>query len=220
MQATAIALAIGIAASAQQAPPKKVFAEGQEVRICGEVKTQRTSPPACDTTIRVLSAGEEFDILVPASVVKELGVAPQRMRGAEACFTGRIVMTPGAPRLTVASRAGVEVIGTRVDANFGADAAIPCGQNVTMPQVLKEQKPQYTQNAMRERAQGTVELQAVVAIDGTVSDARVVRPLHPELDEQALEAVKAWRFVPGTLNGKPAPVLVEIEMTFALSSRR
>ena len=106
MQATAIALAIALAATAQQAPVKK-YAEGQEVRICGEVKTQRTAPPACDTTMRVASAGEEFDVRIPASVVKELGVAPQRMRGAEVCFSGRIAMASGVPGLNVASRSGV-----------------------------------------------------------------------------------------------------------------
>ena len=74
--------------------------------------------------------------------------------------------------------------------------------------------------AMRQKVQGTVEMQAVVDKDGAVSEARVVRSVHPDLDEEALKAVKAWRFVPGTVDGKPAPVLVEIEMSFAVSSRR
>ena len=39
-------------------------------------------------------------------------------------------------------------------------------------------------------------------------------PLHPELDEQALKAVREWKFVPGVMNGKPVPVLVNIEMSF------
>ena len=175
---------------------------------------------ACDTVIRVTSAGEEFDVMLPASVARVLSIAPQRMRGADACFTGRVDTRSGVSTITIASPSAVEVLGTAPDASFAADAAVPCGANVTMPRVVQERKPAYTATAMREKAQGAVEMQAVVDVDGTVSQARVVRALHPELDEEALKAVRAWRFVPGTVNGKPAPVLVEIEMTFALSSRR
>jgi TonB family protein len=71
---------------------------------------------------------------------------------------------------------------------------------------------------MSEKAQGSVEVQAVVDVDGTVNQARIVRSLHPELDEQAILAVKQWRFAPGTMNGQPVPVLVEIELTFTLRS--
>ncbi len=112
----------------------------------------------------------------------------------------------------------VELVSTLLDPSFGADAAIPCGPNVTMPRVLKEQKPQYTSAAMRAKVQGRVEMQVIVNLDGTVTQARVVQSLHPDLDEQALLAVKQWRFVPGTKDGKPVPVLVTIEMTFTLKS--
>lgn len=220
MHATAIVVALGLAATAHQAPSPR-SAEAQEVRVCGEVKTQRTTaPPACDTTMRVVSAGEDFDVLIPASVVRQLALAPQRMRGAQACFTGRVSRDVGAARLSVSSSSAIEVLASSADSNFGADAAIPCSGNVTMPQVVKEQRPHYSSDAMRARVQGRVELQAIVDVDGSVSQARVVSPLHPDLDEEALRAVKAWHFVPGTVNGKPAPVLVEIEMSFAVSSRR
>jgi TonB family protein len=220
MHALTIALTIVIAATAQQARTTKSYAEGQEVRVCGEVRTIRTSPPACDTTIRVTSAGEEFDVVIPVSVAKELNNRPQGLRGAEACFTGRVADAAGIPKINLASGGKVELLSTNHDASFGADAAVPCGPNVTMPQVLKEQPPRYTPTAMYEKAQGSVEVQAVVDIDGTINQARIVRPLHPELDEQAILAVKQWRFAPGTMNGKPVPVLVEIELSFTLKPRR
>lgn len=214
MHAITIALALVSAAATQQAPAQKSYGQGQEVRICGEVKTQRTAPPVCDTTMRVVSGGEEFEIVIPASVGKDFPLAPQRMRGVEACFTGRIALAPGVVKLNVSSASGIEVKTTAPDSAFGADAALPCEANVTMPRVLKETKPRYTVNAMRERAQGTVEVEAIVDIDGTVRDARVIRHLHPELDDSALASIREWRFVPGMLNTKPVPVLVEIELTF------
>ena len=220
MHASTLALALGIAAAANQGLPTQSASQGQEVRVCGEVKTVKATPPACDPTFRVTSAGEEFDVVIPIAVANELSLRPHTLVGAQACFTGRVAPTSGIPRLQVASRGNVEILSPNLEPGFAADASLPCGSGVTMPRVIKERKPQYTQDAMRAKVQGTVEMQAVVNPDGTVTLARVVKSLHPDLDEQALLAVKEWRFDPGTRDGKPVPVLVMIEMTFALRSNR
>ena len=219
MPATAIVFTLATL-TAQQLPPNKPYTEGQEVRVCGEVKTIRAAPPACDPTMRLASAGEEFDVVLPASVAKELSIRPQTLPGAKACFTGRIALAAGIPKLNVASADKVELLSTNADPGFGADAVISCGPDLTMPRVIFEKKPEYTRDAMRAKVQGRVEVQAVVSRDGTVSDARVVESLHPDLDQQALLAVKQWRFAPGMKDGKPVPVLVHIELTFALRTNR
>jgi protein TonB len=71
---------------------------------------------------------------------------------------------------------------------------------------------------MRARIQGTVIVQVVVMPDGSVGVARVVRSLDPVfgLDQEALRAVKLWRFSPGRFGGRPVPVTVNIELTFTL----
>ena len=86
------------------------------------------------------------------------------------------------------------------------------------PDVLFEKKPEYTSEAMRAKVQGTVEVEAVVNDDGTVGQVRIVRSLDDRfgLDQKAIEAVRNWRFRPGTRFGKPVPVLVLIELTFTL----
>ncbi len=117
--------------------------------------------------------------------------------GARPVSPAELPSAPGIPKVNVASAVGVELISTNLDPNFGAEAAVPCGPNVTLPQVLKEQKPEYTSTAMREKAQGSVEVQAVVDVDGTVNQARIVRPLHPELDEQAHPRGEAVALRPG-----------------------
>jgi TonB family protein len=201
------ALAVG------QQQPLQRYADGQEVKICGQVLTTRANPSTCETTLRVSSAGEEFDVLIPASLQKRLTPEPARLRGAEACFTGRVSLASGNVRVTAATS---EITALPPGPAFGEGAVVPCGGVVTMPQVLKERKPVYPQTVMRSGVQGTVEVEAVVDIDGAVADARVVRPLHPELDEQAIAAVRDWKFVPGVMNGKPVPVLITIEMTFTV----
>ena len=59
-------------------------------------------------------------------------------------------------------------------------------------------------------------MEAVVQTDGTVGEVRVVRSLDQKfgLDDEAVKAVKQWRFVPGQKDGVAVPVVVEIEMTF------
>ena len=59
-------------------------------------------------------------------------------------------------------------------------------------------------------------MEVVVRKDGTVGDVRVKKSLDRKfgLDDEAVRAVKEWRFVPGKKNEAAVPVLVEIEMTF------
>ena len=49
-------------------------------------------------------------------------------------------------------------------------------------------------------------------------DVQVVRSLDPTfgLDNEAIKAARQWRFKPGMRLGQPVPVLVTIELTFAL----
>lgn len=92
------------------------------------------------------------------------------------------------------------------------------GNGVELPRILREVKPQYTADAMRAKVQGVVELEAVVLPDGSVGDVRVTHSLDPVfgLDDEAIKAVKQWRFAPGTRLGQPVAVLVGIELTFTL----
>ena len=92
------------------------------------------------------------------------------------------------------------------------------GNGVAPPRLVREAKPQYTTDAMRARIQGAVLLECVVNINGEVEQIRVVRSLDPKfgLDEQAIKAARQWRFLPGNRLGQPVPVLITIELEFAL----
>jgi len=94
------------------------------------------------------------------------------------------------------------------------------GNGVTSPLLVHEVRPNYTADAMRAKLQGSVEMEAVVRADGTVdpNSIRITRSLDSAfgLDEQAMIAVRQWRFRPGTLHGQPVSVLVNVELTFTL----
>jgi TonB family protein len=92
------------------------------------------------------------------------------------------------------------------------------GNGVISPRLIYEVRPNYTSDAMRAKIQGIVTMEAVVMPDGSVGAVQITRSLDQTfgLDQEAIRTVKKWRFAPGTRQGRPVPVLVEIEMTFTL----
>lgn len=94
------------------------------------------------------------------------------------------------------------------------------GNGVSSPVLVREVKPNYTGDAMRAKLQGIVEMEAVVLADGTIdpNQIKITRSLDSTfgLDQQAIIAVKQWRFRPGLYKGQPVPVRVNVELTFTL----
>jgi TonB family protein len=89
---------------------------------------------------------------------------------------------------------------------------------VVGPQVQRPVVPKYTAQAMRDRLQGVVEVEVVVQPDGSVGSVRVLRSIDPVdgLDDNAVAAARQTTFTPGTLNGRPVPVLTTLELNFRL----
>ena len=94
--------------------------------------------------------------------------------------------------------------------------ARPAG--ITLPSPLVQVKAIYNDAAMRAGIEGTVLLETIVLADGSVGDVKVVRSLDTQygLDQAAIDAMKQWRFKPGTKDGSPVSVAVSVEMTFTL----
>jgi TonB family protein len=91
------------------------------------------------------------------------------------------------------------------------------GGAVSGPRLIKEVKPKYTSQALRNTIQGSVVLEAVVTVEGCASQIRVIRSLDAGgLDEEAVMAVAQWRFEPGRLGTTPVPVIVTIVVDFSV----
>jgi TonB family protein len=90
------------------------------------------------------------------------------------------------------------------------------GGAVSVPVLLSQVRPTYTEKALSDRIQGPVELELIVRRNGTPDAIRVVRSLEPGLDAEAVRAVRQWRFQPGRLNDSPVDVLVTVVVTFNL----
>jgi TonB family protein len=86
------------------------------------------------------------------------------------------------------------------------------------PIAVKAVTPRYTAEAMRQKLQGQVTLEAVVNTEGRVSQVKVVKSLDTlyGLDDAAVAAAREWQFEPGTLNGKPVAVAINLVLEFRL----
>jgi TonB family protein len=87
---------------------------------------------------------------------------------------------------------------------------------VTNPIPVRQSSPRYTADAMRARVQGMVTIECVVEPNGECGEMRIIRGPTPSfgLDQEALASAREWRFRPGTRDGKPVPVLVNLELAF------
>ena len=89
---------------------------------------------------------------------------------------------------------------------------------VKPPELVKRSHSQYPAEAQRRRIEGKVVMEAVVDTAGNVGEVRVVRSLDKEfgLDDEAVKALKKWKFKPVTKDGVAVPVLIEVTMDYSV----
>ena len=90
------------------------------------------------------------------------------------------------------------------------------GGGVTAPKVVFQVDPEYSEEARRARHEGTVVLEVIVRKDGHIDLVHLVRSLGFGLDQNAIDALKKWRFRPGTKNGTPVDVTINVEVRFTI----
>jgi len=93
------------------------------------------------------------------------------------------------------------------------EGAHDCGnlpdRSVTMPHAIFVPDPEYTEQARKNKINGTVVVSLTVTVDGTTRDIKVVKGVGYGLDEKAVEAVSRWKFSPALKDGQ----LIEKEIT-------
>jgi protein TonB len=90
------------------------------------------------------------------------------------------------------------------------------GSGISAPTLVREVKPDYTEEARRRGVEGDVVLEIVVRADGSVGEVKVLHGLGSGLDQRAIESVRQWRFSPARRFGTPVDVLVEVAVEFKL----
>jgi TonB family protein len=215
----AICLAAAItAASAQEIPPYKPGGVVMPPRVAREVKPAYTADAIrariegvvrmevvvnADGTVGDVRVAKSLDPLLDLEAVK----AMKQWMFKPGTRNGEAV-----PVLVEVEMSFTLRDGPRLDS---PDVFKP-GDGVSEPRVISEVRPDYTPETKAKGIEGIVTLDCVVLTSGRVGQVRVTKPLEPALDDAAIRALRQWRFVPGTKDGKPVPVQVSVEIAFTL----
>ena len=92
--------------------------------------------------------------------------------------------------------------------------AYKVGSGVRPPTIVKKVEPHYSKEARMMGLNGTVLLAVTVGTDGKPRDFKVLRSVGFGLDENAIAAVRGWKFGPGRKDGQPVNVQAQIEVNF------
>jgi len=86
----------------------------------------------------------------------------------------------------------------------------------TQPVQLNSARPNYTEEARKNKIQGVVVARILIGADGSVKQVRVTRGLPDGLNEEAIRAAYQLRFKPATKGGRPVPIWKSLSVDFNL----
>lgn len=84
------------------------------------------------------------------------------------------------------------------------------------PGIARRVLPDYPASVRELGIEGRVVLELTVDEQGRVTKIRVLRKLHPKLDEAARQAARKMRFTPALVNNTPVTVTIPYTFTFVL----
>jgi TonB family protein len=94
--------------------------------------------------------------------------------------------------------------------------------NVVMPKLTKRVEPVYPPEAAASHTSGTVRVYFVIGTDGIPINPHASKEEgfsdHPGLVKAAEDAVRQWRYLPCTIDGKPVPLDFKTDIIFSLKN--
>ena len=90
------------------------------------------------------------------------------------------------------------------------------GSKVSAPVPLDRPDARYTDSALTKGITGVCLVRLIVDAAGMPQNVHVIVSLEPGLDQNAIEAVKHYRFKPAMKDGHPVAVQVQVEVNFQL----
>ncbi|HEX7153514.1 MAG TPA: energy transducer TonB [Thermoanaerobaculia bacterium] len=104
-----------------------------------------------------------------------------------------------------------------VDERNTTTTARRVGGEVKAPVVIKRVDPVYAEEARKARISGIVIVETIITESGDVGDIRLLKSILPAIDLAAMDAVRQWKFQPGTMDGVPVPVIFNLTVNFKLN---
>jgi TonB family protein len=194
---------------------------GKVATICGKVVTygcEKDGTTYLDLDQPYWHKGVAVEIA--SEVRRRIGRPPEDAYGQrQVCATGVVRKRSGRYFVVVNEASDIRTEDGAAQPFVPPGAARPCDAGVQLPFVIKIEQPIYSRAAAQAWAEGKILLEMLVGVDGGVESPRVVySDFDPALglEQQALEAAQASRFRAGTVDGKPAPIVITLEYTFRM----
>ena len=86
--------------------------------------------------------------------------------------------------------------------------------SIAPPEVLFYTDLFYTRTAREKKVEGTVTVEGAFDVKGCMNVVRIIKTIGSGLDENALAALRSWRFSPAKRNGEPVEALAQIDIRF------
>jgi TonB family protein len=99
----------------------------------------------------------------------------------------------------------------------GLDDILSAAELDQRPRPIFQATPQYPLELRKQKVQGTVNVVFFVDKDGKVLNPQVETSSHPAFERPALEAVRQWRFDPGTRKGEKVSFKMRVPISFHVS---
>jgi TonB family protein len=87
-------------------------------------------------------------------------------------------------------------------------------REISAPTLIFSVDPKFPADAPQGKFAGFVVVAMAINTEGKPEQVHVVISLGPEFDKNAVAAAKQYRFRPALRNGKPVPVMVNVEVDF------
>lgn len=99
-------------------------------------------------------------------------------------------------------------------------ACVPlaAGGQIVPPRKIRDYAPAYPENLRGTGVGGAVVMDGRIALDGFITDIRIVGDAHPDLASAAVAAVREWKFTETLLNCQPVDVALNITVNFKPAS--
>lgn len=88
-------------------------------------------------------------------------------------------------------------------------------QGVTQGLLIKRVQPVYPPQALAMRIQGSVQMQATISKDGSITNLKILSG-QGTLARAAVDAVRQWKYKPYYLDGQPVEIQTQITINFKL----
>lgn len=105
-----------------------------------------------------------------------------------------------------------------VDESGDFEIPVMIRSHASPPVLISTVLAKYTEQARDRGIQGTVQLTLFVDESGRAQGIRVEHSLDQGLDQEAVKAVRLWRFQPGERDGHAVRLPVSVDVTFSLDN--